>query len=458
MSEIIEHYSEINTIITNIYNGGRGKRHNNLTRLLLKEKNIELAVRRLYCRNPKDSDMKSLRKIDIETLRREVSRRLNFNVKPKMKVFYSGGKEIKTYSKFDKLTQMCVLNILQPITEVNFYPSNFGYRPNMKPQHCISTFNNSLWACIHQGYEYYVITDRIDKIWKNIEPERVLTILRTRFGIYDRKLLFYLKNLMTSPDWSFKSKILGVVLTNCLLTELDARMAELSVEHQKYIMQIKQGRREYKSRPYERYREKYEDCFMVRYVRFGDKIALGFTYREDIPLVKDLVLEKLEELGLTTSGRLSTVSTLSKFGRESFIFIGYKVKTVNGNIRISISDLRRTYRKIRYYLDLYLVKKRARTESDFSKLDLMLTNFFSRYDICTNLEPLINLCNKYLFYRPYLKFKSINKVPNHDIYEFFTKDRGSKKSINLYELRKKTSLSYKKYVKVPYWNPNAFQA
>src|SRR5699024_1019414 len=132
---------------------------NNLFRLVVKENNIKLAIKKLSMnkgRNtpgPDGMTFNDIKSMDFTVLVKEVKLRLHLKKKPKgrkVSIPKSGGgsRTLGITNILDRLAQQCVMNILEPICESIFYPSSFGFRPNLQAQHCIATFNNSMWACI----------------------------------------------------------------------------------------------------------------------------------------------------------------------------------------------------------------------------------------------------------------------------------------------------------------------
>ena len=195
---------------------------------------------------------------------------------------------------------------------------------------------------------------------------------------------------------------------------------------------------------------------MIRYVRYGEALLIGCAYEEDASIVLEMVKNLLDtEIGIQLNLQRTCIRQLSKFGNESIDFLGYKIKTTNGHIRLSIKDFSKTCSEIRTGCRKILYKMMMGKEKNIHELNSFLSSYINYYDICTNLEPLISYCNKILYNIGYKKLKVLDKLPNEDIYTIKRPFNGRKSTINLYDLRKNTSLSYKNYVSVPYWKPNS---
>ena len=477
MSENVErfkNYYGMNNTIKNLYDKS-GKRHNNLFRLVLKENNIKLAYKKVSLNVSKNTagpdgiTLNEIKRMDFNDVIKEVKKRLHLKKKPsgRKATIIDNNKKVKTVSIiniFDKIAQQCILNILEPICESLFYPSNFGFRPNLKPQHCIATFNNSMWACIHQGYEYTVIKSDLVKCFDNIHIDRALNSLRMDFNIHDKKFLECIKGLMIIKHGKeiydslglLQGSILGPILCNCVMHSLDKYMSEISVDNINYKRMVKGGRRDYRKMSYDKFRRKYENCYMIRYVRYADDFLIGCSYKEDAPVILDLVKNFLyDNLGLELNIKKTSIETLSKFGNNSIDFLGYKIKTTNGHIRISPEDFNSLTSDIRNKSKKILYKMSRGKENNIYELNSMLSGYINYYDICTNLEPLISYCNNILYKIGYKKLKVLDKENNKDIYIGKRENRGRRSIINLYELRKSTNLSYKDYIKIPYWKPSS---
>lgn len=474
-AERFKNYYGMNNTITNLYNKS-GKRHNNLFRLVININNFKLALKKLGMNDgrntagPDGMTYNDLKNMDFSVLIREVHNRLHLKTRPKgRKVSIpksNGGIRVLGITNIlDRLAQQCVMNILEPIGESLFYNSSFGFRPNLQAQHCIATFNNSLWACVHQNYEYTVIDADLTKCFDMISLDKVLNTLKTEFNIHDKKFLGCIQGLMSISYGKEKyngvglaqGSILGPILCNILLHKLDKKMYNISKGHSKFKAIIKQGRREYKNRNYQDFREKYGDCFSIQYVRYADDFLIGCSFKEDAPILLNLIKNFLnEEIGVQLNLDKTSIVSMTKFGNTSIDFLGYKIKTTKGHIRISPKDFSKTCAIIKKDLDGALYKLHAKKYRSIYESCSIISGYINYFDICTNLEPLISFCNKRLYTRGYKRLGVLDKEVRKDVYHTKrTTVKGRTSTIDLYGLRQHTSLSYKDYIKVPYWKPSS---
>ena len=441
-NERLEDYYGLQTNLSNLYNK-KNNRHNNLFRLITKPSNIKLALVRLNDSYKENKlILNSLNKIPFKELKKRVISCLHSNQNSK-----------KVYEPIRLLAEQCLINILEPITESVFKQNNFGSRRDILPQHCIGTFNNSMWACIHQGYEYTVASLHISK--NLIDVESSMKILEKYFGIYDKAVLKAIRNIVKSYTENHEKDAsrLYMLLYNCQLHLLDEYVESLTYKNSLYGKLVKQGRREYKSRPYYKFREKYENCFMARYVRYNEDILIGCSYKEDMKVLLKYIADFMKNLSLTINLDQVPITVMSKYGSNSIDFLNYKIKTTNGHIRISIRNFLKVKKEIRKTLRFLLYRINTGKYFYFYKLKNYLKDIFIKYDICTNLEPLITYCNRIFYRMGYSKLNVLGKLPNHDIYYCQIGNIDSKSNLDLYKIRKNTTRSYKKYVKIPYWKP-----
>ena len=415
-NEQLQDYFGLKSNLSNLYNK-KNSRHNNLFRLVTKSANIKLALVRLKDYGVENKvSLTSLNKMSFKELKKHVISHLHAN---------QNSKDVNDPIRL--LTEQCLLNILEPITESVFKPNNFGSRRNISPQHCIATFNNSMWACIHQGYDYYVTSLHISK--NLIDTEVSLKILETYFGIYDKAVLKSIRCIIESykEDYEKDSSKLYMLLYNCQLHLLDEYVESLTYKNDLYERLVKQGRREYKSRPYYKFREKYKNCFMARYVRYNEEILIGCSYSEDMEVLLSYIADFMKNLKLAVSLDQVPITVMNKYGNNSIDFLDYKIKTTSGHIRISIRNYSQVKKEIRKTCRFLLRAINSGRYFYIYKLGSYLRTIFIKYDVCTNLEPLITFCNRILYWYGYKKLNVLKKEPNHDIYHY--------------------------PIKIPYWKP-----
>lgn len=471
-AERFRNYYGMSKIIHNLYSNNTG-RYNNLFRLVVKEQNIKLAIKKLSYNGgsntpgPDGITFEDVKKEDFNIVLAEVRKRLHLKVKPK-------GREVKIPKQnggyrtlgitniYDRIAQQCILNILDPICESRFCKSSFGFRPNLKAQHCIATFNNSMWRTLCNGREYHIIDADLTKCFDTIQLDKVLDSLRVEFQITDTYFLQCIKGLMSirygkrayNGVGLAQGSILGPTLCNCLLHKLDKKMYEISDGHKDFNNLSSHGRMILRRDGYERFRKKFGNCFQLRYVRYADDFLIGCGYKEDIPLVMDIVKGVLEEIGVALNEEKTTIKVLHRYGNESIDFLGYKIKATNGHIRISPKDFSKTTSIIRKKVRQSLLNLHFSESPKIHGTTSILSGYINYYDICTNLKPLIEYCIQVLYWTGYKRLGVLDREPNRCIY--YTKKRttrGRRATIDLYDIRRATNRSYKEYIKVPYWVP-----
>ena len=471
-AERFRNYYGMSTIIHNLYNNNTG-RYNNLFRFVVKEQNIKLAIKKLSYNGgsntpgPDGKTFEDVKKEDFGVVLSEVRKRLHLKVRPK-------GREVKIPKQnggyrtlgitniYDRIAQQCILNILEPICESRFYKNSFGFRPNLKAQHCIATFNNSMWRSVCNGREYYVIDADLTKCFDTIQLDKVLNNLRVDFQITDKYFLQCIKGLMSITYGKrtyngvglAQGSILGPILCNCLLHKLDRKMYEISDGHKKFNNMGSHGRSYLARNGYERFREHFGDCYQLRYVRYADDFLIGCGYKEDIPHIMGIIKSILDDIGVELNDEKTTIKVLHRYGNESIDFLGYKIKTTKGHIRISPKNFTKTTATIRKKVRKSLYNLRVSKSPRIHETTSILSGYINYYDICSNLKPLIQYCNQVLYWTGYKRLKVLDREPNKCV--FHTKHKGTRgrcATIDMYDIRKATNRSYKDYIKVPYWVP-----
>jgi RNA-directed DNA polymerase len=142
----------------------------------------------------------------------------------------------------DRVVQMALKLVLEPIFETDFYPSSYGYRPARRAQDAIAEI--ALFLGPRAAYEYAVEGD-IKACFDNVHHGVLMTAVRRRIG--DRKVLALVKaflgarvlkengRLETPLTGTPQGGIISPLLANVYLSAMD-RHFERSWQHQtRYI-------------------------------------------------------------------------------------------------------------------------------------------------------------------------------------------------------------------------------
>jgi RNA-directed DNA polymerase len=222
----------------------------------------------------------------------------------------------------DRVVQMALKLMMEPIFEVDFYPSSYGYRPKRRAHDAIAeiaTFINP-----RSQYEY-VIEGDIKACFDNVNHGVLLTQVRKR--IMDRKVLGLIKAFLKSGVMKegnrFASTLTGTpqggiispLLANIYMSVLDSHFEHAWKYQTRYIG----ASTYYRRRGYATYR-------LVRYA--DDFVILLRGSREQAQAIRDEAARVLKnELKM----ELSAEKTLITHVDEGFNFLGHHVRRVLWN-------------------------------------------------------------------------------------------------------------------------------
>lgn len=277
----------------------------------------------------------------------------------------------------DRVVQMALKLMLEPIFEVDFYPASYGYRPARRAQDAIA----EIVSFINPRTSYdYVVEGDIKACFDNVHHGVLMAQLRSR--IADRKVLRLLKAFLGAGVMKLGGRfaatltgtpqggIISPLLANVYLSALD-RHFERAWQHQtRYIGCSTHHRR----RGHATYR-------LVRYA--DDFVILVRGTRGQAETIRDEAARLLrDELKM----ELSVEKTLITQVDEGFDFLGHHVRRVPWNgkrvawtcpSKKSLDAIKRKVRALTTRATLHLSLK-----SLFSRLNPVLRGWatYFRYD------------------------------------------------------------------------------
>ncbi len=232
----------------------------------------------------------------------------------------------------DRVVQMALKLVMEPIFEVGFYPSSYGYRPGRRAQDAIAEIHR--FTSRPSNYEWVVEADieacfdRIDhaqlmgEVRRRIEDKRVLALVRTflKVGVMRERGRFE-RTVTGTPQGG----IISPLLANIALTALDRRYQADWREMSSYT-----GKRQYLRR---------QGHATWRLVRFADDLVV---------LVKG-TQEQAEEKLAQLSGRVEAIGLSLKPEKTGvthidagFCFLGQRIirkpKGARSHVYTFVSD------------------------------------------------------------------------------------------------------------------------
>ena len=240
----------------------------------------------------------------------------------------------------DRVVQMALKLILEPIFEADFVATSYGFRPGRRTQDAIAEIYQ--FAKAPSNYEYVVEGD-IEACFDRIDHASLMTRVRKRVG--DRKVLALVKafltaGIMTELGTTARSDmgtpqggIVSPLLANIALSALDEHFDRAWLDQSRYY-----GHRKLLHR---------RGLPTYRLIRYADDfvIMVKGTREQAEALKEELATVLAKELKLT----LSPAKTLVTHIDEGFDFLGFRIqrKMRNGKRVVYTFPSRKAFESIK---------------------------------------------------------------------------------------------------------------
>ena len=215
----------------------------------------------------------------------------------------------------DRVAQMALKLILEPIFEADFYPHSYGYRPARRAQDAIAEIHK----LTSQSYEWVVEGD-IDACFDNVDHQVLLQLVAER--VTDRKILRLVRGFLRAgiirQHGAFAASLTGTpqggvaspLLANIYLSVLDRHFAAIWERDM--------------SPPWRRQQRRRKGLANYRLVRFADDfVVLVHGDRSDAERIKAEIAQVLShQLGMT----LAVDKTHTTHIDDGFVFLGFRIQ------------------------------------------------------------------------------------------------------------------------------------
>lgn len=296
-----------------------------LMKLVGSENNILLSIKLLSensGRNTPGFDQlrfQDLKVIKPDDIIKEVRTRIYHKPPDKARRVYipkNNGKKrpLGIQSIYDRITQQCFLNILEPIVEKEFSNFSFGFRPHVDG---IQSAQKYLQNNIANGKgRKYVLDVDLKNYFDTISVDKVLDALRHEFNIRDTYFLKRLKAIMVnqwkengkvfySPIGVPQGSILGPIFGNILLHGLDKTLESLRLDGR----YTKNRKRFIRKGKWTKFRHNnYKGKISFSFVRFADDIRVIAYTKTEINEVYDVIKTYCDEKDITLSEEKTSIT------------------------------------------------------------------------------------------------------------------------------------------------------
>jgi RNA-directed DNA polymerase len=221
----------------------------------------------------------------------------------------------------DRVAQMALKLVLEPIFEVDFYPSSYGYRPGRRAQDAIAEIHH--FTCRPSTYEW-VIEGDITACFDNVDHQVLMGLVAER--VTDRKVLRLVRSFLRAgvveQHGGFAASLTGTpqggvispLLANIYLSVLDRPFGQ-AWDTEMSPHWRRQSRRR---RGLPNYR-------LVRYA--DDFVVLVHGTRSDAETLRATIGELLaSKLGMTLSVEKTHITHLD----DGFDFLGFRIQRRTG--------------------------------------------------------------------------------------------------------------------------------
>lgn len=235
-------------------------------------------------------------------------------------------------SMWDRLTQQCILQVLEPICEAKFNKHSYGFRPHRSAEHALAD-------CLHrlnQSHMSYVVDVDIQGFFDEVNHVKLMRQIWS-LGIRDKQLLVIIRRMLKAPvvlpngtvvhpkKGTPQGGILSPLLANITLNEFDWWIAKQWEERDAKELQhhYRPNGAWDKGNIYSKLR-KSTNLKEIYFVRYADDFKIFCRNEKEANKVYWATKKWLEErLKLPISTEKSKVTNLQKQESE---FLGFTMK------------------------------------------------------------------------------------------------------------------------------------
>lgn len=306
----------------------------------------------------------------------------------------------------DKIVELAVKRVLEPIYEKAFIDNSYGYRPGRSQHDCL----DELGRTIQQKRISYIVEADIKGFFDKVNHEWMLKFLQHRIG--DQRIIRLINRMLkggiledglvkASEEGTPQGSILSPLLSNIYLH---------------YVLDL-----------WFKYRVKKQVRGEAYYFRFADDFLACFQYRNDATSFMERLVDRLDGFNLEVAKEKTQCIEFGRFARENarkqgrkpkeFTFLGfthYCGKTREGHFKVK----RRTSRKklgrsIKDFTEWACKSRRYLSKGEMLRAaKRKVVGHLNYYAITDNTDK----CNTYIFHVTRILLKWINRKSQRKAY------------------------------------------
>jgi len=340
-------------------------------------------------------------------------KRMGYRPQPKKRVYIpkpgsDKGRPLGISSFEDKVVELSVKRVIEPLFETLFEDCSYGYRPGRNPHQCI----DALGRTIQQRRVNYVVEADIRGFFDNVNHEWLIKFLKQRIG--DPRVLRLVTRMLKAGIMEDGQRQQGQVGTpqGSILSPL------LSNIYLHYVLDLW-----FQRRIQQRCRGQ---AFLFR---FADDFLACFQYSEDAENFHTSLNDRLEGFNLKLAEEKTRRIAFGKYARENanrngtkaqeFDFLGFTFycgKTRNGHFKVkrktSRKKLSQSVFKLAEWLRWY---RNMRPTSELVRgAKTRITGHLNYYAVTDNGKH----CNLYMYLTTRILFKWLNRRSQRKSYDW----------------------------------------
>lgn len=203
----------------------------------------------------------------------------------------------------DRILQQATKNVMEQIFEMKFLDCSYGYRPGRNAQQAVKEIKN----CIEQGYIWVIDAD-VQKFFDSVDHELLMSFIAEE--ISDGKVLNLIESWLKAGVMNQgkheetmvgtpQGGVISPLLANIYLHEMDEQITKID---------------------------------SIRLVRYADDFVILCRTKEQAEKAMKRVINMLNKLKLQLN---KTKTKIVNVNRESFEFLGFKLKRACGKVFIT---------------------------------------------------------------------------------------------------------------------------